>query len=131
MKNRISPIQIKYDIDWSKHRFDLDEEIKKNMVLRTQKMLEEKFFLLKVETDTPPQNIIDITKLIPDAEERIGFGYELVLRVISVSDITQISHDILRSVTNRVHLDYNRHTNSLDVYFEKSQDFVLVKMFTQ
>ena len=78
----------------------------------------------------------DITGSIDADNHRIvleGLEYrpELIMRVTNVTDITELSHDIRRSCVYGVHLKYERQQNRLDIYFEKAQDYVLVKMFTE
>ena len=78
----------------------------------------------------------DITGSIDADNHRIvleGLEYrpELIMRVTNIADITELSHDIRRSCVHGVHLKYERQQNRLDIYFEKAQDYVLVKMFTE
>lgn len=61
----------------------------------------------------------------------LEYDPELIIRVNNVSDITVLSHDIRRAVVHGVHLRYERQQNYLDIYFEKKQDYVLVKMFME
>lgn len=63
--------------------------------------------------------------------EGLAYTPELIMRVENVQDITELSHDIRRSCVYGVFLKYERQQNRLDIYFEKAQDYVLVKMFTE
>lgn len=120
-----------YDHDTLKYKRYLEEEIRRSMILKLKDQMEQSF----IGNDSSvimigEQTAIDITGRAPKGViEYLDFEPELVIRVISVSDITQLSHDIHRSVAHGVHLKYERHQNYLDIYFEKAQDFVLVKMF--
>lgn len=82
------------------------------------------------------QRARDISQRLSDESTRIvreglDFTVECLIRITNVKDIVQLSHDVRRSVIHGVHMKYERQQNHLDIYFEKKQDFVLVKMFTE
>ena len=109
--------------------------------LEMQKLLSEQQYISKLQGGVgiyfdDVQRSKDITASIDAENHRIvleGLDYrpELIMRVTNIGDITQLSHDVRRSCVHGVHLKYERQQNRLDIYFEKAQDYVLVKMFTE
>lgn len=78
----------------------------------------------------------DITAQLKDGNHRVvldalDYEPELLIRVTNIRDITELSYDVRRSCVHGVHLKYERQQDRLDIYFEKAQDYVLVKMFTE
>ncbi len=82
------------------------------------------------------QRAINHTSRLSNADvkqvtDALDFPVEALFRIVNVEDIVELSNSIRSAVVHGVHMKYERQQNHLDIYFEKAQDYVLVKMFTE
>ena len=132
---RLTAEQLRMDRYSSRHEHEY-----RKMLLEQQKALFEQQYLQSVGKGAfyfdDVQRSKDITAQLKDGNHRLvldvlDYEPELLIRVTNIRDITELSHDVRRSCVHGVHLKYERQQDRLDIYFEKAQDYVLVKMFTE